>query len=180
MKKQAFTLLEIIIMLGIAAVVMGMGTYSLITFRNYTQVQNVYTDIVSVLRQEQNKAKNSITSEQKAIDTGSIIDSIPDYYAVFFESNNYSIYYCEEISDRVNCFVENQNLKKTKFSGVSVNINCGVAGIAFEKLTGDIVGIQSNGSFVQTGVCSITITRPGASSTKSLRIDLVENSIDAS
>ena len=179
--KRAFSLLEILVVLAITAVVMALGTYSLLSFRNFTQVQNGYTNLVSLLKQQQNKAKNSISSEAKRDQSGSILDSIPDFYALSFTENKYSLYYCDKVgNDRVNCFIENsQSIDQREFNSIEIQLECegGLLGLAFEKLSGDIIGFDESGNFTSLGVCDITIGHVQFGSQRTIQVNLTENNI---
>jgi prepilin-type N-terminal cleavage/methylation domain-containing protein len=59
---KGFTLLELMVVMGIAAALLALGTVGLISFRNTVQLDQVRSDFISQLRTAQNLAKNSVAS----------------------------------------------------------------------------------------------------------------------
>jgi prepilin-type N-terminal cleavage/methylation domain-containing protein len=58
MYKPAFTLLELLIVMGVSAFLMGLGAFGLMSFQAEVDLQNAYSNIISDLKFLQNKARN--------------------------------------------------------------------------------------------------------------------------
>lgn len=176
-QKKAFTLVEMILAMGIIAFLIGMGSVALIRFRSVAKVERVHSDLISTLRTTQNSAENSKASfAKKDLFNLTISESLPDYYMVYFENNNYSIYFCDKSGSGANCFPETQNLKSANLSGVDITVT-GCQGVAFERLTGNIVSIDSTGAVSETGSCTIRIKATSLSSTRTIEVDFISNNI---
>lgn len=170
MNKKAFTLLEIMVVLGVIAFLFGLGTIALIRFRNYTQLTTSYNELVSSLKSLQNKAKNSVASSAISSD---IPNAVPDLYTLRVENNSYDFFDCMILSDRLNCSTLSQQESVIMPSGVQLQIE-GCIGIAFERLTGNIDLVQTNGALFTadpTGSCTIRLTQTSLGDLRSIVVN---------
>lgn len=174
--KKAFSLLELLIVIAVIAIILSLGTYALISFRNYTQVQSAYTEFASLLNTTRNKARNASLSNSKLELTGSVSESIPDYYGILIYSDHeYSEIYCEDsVSSSVNCFRENEIASTTLPQNLSISSdNC--EGIIYKKLSGDMFRIVNSNKIETTGECSITFKHTQTSEQRRIFINLTQN-----
>lgn len=189
MKRSAtaFTLIELIVAMGIAAVLTGLGVAGLNLFRQTIQFQQANLDFVSALRTVQNMARNSVSSQRLISQGTSLPQAKVDGYAIFFTTSNYSIRYCIRQggagNTQMNCSgVEQDNLKPREYADVQIfpaNTNV-CQGVFFERLTGDIRGMsQPISNPLDTGSCTILIDHiNNASLSRQLNIDITNNNID--
>lgn len=157
MKKSAFTLLEMMVVLGVIAFLTGLGTIALIRFRNYTQLTTSFNELVTAVKVIQNNAKNSVASSALSND---IPNAVPDYYTIRVENNSYDFFDCINQSNRIECSSSSTQQDINIPTGVQVQAE-GCAGIAYERLTGNLVLVQTNGAIYTTqlnGSCTIRLT----------------------
>lgn len=181
--KSGFSLLELLIVMGVTAILMGLGVYGLLSFQYYTEVQSVYSDISSLLSTTRNKAQNGSISNAKLQSTNSIIDSVPDFYGVLFSSTifpdgEYGQVYCDRsTSDAVVCAVEDQELSFSVRGSISVETtNC--IGVLYETLTADIYRIFNVNSIDSQGECTVDIDHNNSGASRVITISATNNVLE--
>jgi len=185
MRLKAFSLLEMIIVLAILAILMGLGWSGLINFRSTAEMQNAYSELVSVIKSEQNKAKNSVSSTS----TG----TTPYYYALFFANNKYYAFNCAKPSSSsgiTRCTKDTTVTFRQLPADIKINPDSRCAGLGFEILNGKFVAftLANTGSldtinsfdtvYESTGTCNIKIDHDLISTEKTIEINLDINSIN--
>lgn len=174
--KTAFSLLELLIVIAVIAIILSLGTYALISFRNYTQVHGAYTEFASLLNTARNKAHNASYSASKLEQTGSIAESIPDYYGVYIYSDtSYGLVYCDDsLSGRVNCLEESELPRQTLPQNLSLRADT-CEGIIYKKLTGDILKIYNLNQVDTLGECKITFKYTQTTDQREILVNLTQN-----
>ncbi|MCA9386656.1 type II secretion system protein [Candidatus Dojkabacteria bacterium] len=184
MKKSAFTLIEMLIAMSIMVIILSFGTIGVVRFRDYIEVQNGYSDVATYVRTIQNKARNSI-----AYTTIAGVPVAPDYYGIYIEDNNFSLYACTDSGgSQLDCVEQEGNIKSNSFSNVEIELSSGCPGnlIAFKNssleiiaVIGDqVLGQLNNANIISTGTCDILVSHVNGGSTRSITINLTQNSID--
>lgn len=188
---SAFTIVELMVVIGVVAVMTSLGIGGMIAFRQTVQLQEATSGFISTLRSVQNMARTSSLS-QYVVKTGCTVSSPicrrPDGYAIYFDSvDNYSINYCVDVSfagaDRITCGVEELSVKPAEFNGIQVypigSNASDCLGIVFERLTGNITAIsmQDLALPIESGVCEIGMELVGTGRIYKVEINLAENSI---
>lgn len=124
-KNKAFTLLEILIAIGIVSLIVAVIMPSLYTFRDNQTLKNTADDVVTLL----NQARSQTLASQNS-----------HYYSVHFESNRIVLF-----TDGVFNNEDNSNVAIDFDSHVSIpntggiNLNGGVSDVNFSRLSGDTV-----------------------------------------
>ncbi|MCA9381299.1 type II secretion system protein [Candidatus Dojkabacteria bacterium] len=183
MKKEAFTLIEMLVAMSIMVIILSFGTVGVVRFRDYIELQNGYSDISTYLRTTQNKARNAI-----AYTTNGGVPVAPDYYGVYVANDNFSLYACNEtIPNQVDCTEEESDIKATSFTSVGIELSgCPGDMIAFAKSSVEIIAINgtpnlgqvNSGTVVTNGTCDLLVSHANSSSTRTISINLTQNSID--
>jgi len=190
MKLKAFSLLEFVIVFGVLAVLMGLGWTGLINFRSTAEMQNAYSELVSVIKTEQNKAKNSVSSNN---DGGT-----PHFYTLFFIGNKYYAFNCgnsvvplSSSSSSITCTKDSTVLFRILPANIIINPDPQCAGLGFAKLTGKFTSftlpigygsldtVTSFGTtYSQSGTCNIKISHTLISTQKAIEVNLNQNNLN--
>ncbi len=188
MNLKAFSMLEIIIVLAVLAIIMGLGWSGLITFRSTAEMQNAYSELVSVIKSEQNKAKNSVSSKSDG--------TTPYFYALFFANNKYYAFNCGDnntpnnIAQNVRCTKDTTVIFRLLPVDIKLTPDTGCAGLGFTRLSGRFASIalpandlESIASFDTTysysGTCNIKITHSQLTTEKLIEINLNTSNVTA-
>ncbi len=171
---KGFTLLELMVVMGIAAALLALGTVGLISFRNTVQLDQVRSDFISQLRTAQNLAKNSVASAALG---GDLFESKVDGYAIFLNGNNYSLQYClkQEGSTNYDC----SNAERTDLNpqpGTSIVISTSDAnkclGFMFERLSGKMYSMSGYVTRPDsTGSCVVSFTHNISNNRREVSLD---------
>lgn len=174
---KAFTLLELIVVMGIIVLSLGLTVIGITRFRYSIELQNGYSDIFSYIQNVENRSRNSVSSEALYNSTGSYNESVPDYYVLHFQDDNFSLQACNLNGSRLICLSEEENVKAERFSSVTIASTCEYVGV--HKRDADIVRVDSQ-SFEtsDTGICTVVVGHKSISRTYTIILDLVSNSID--
>jgi prepilin-type N-terminal cleavage/methylation domain-containing protein len=89
MRKKAFTLMEIIVVLAIMAVILGLGINMFISMSKSTTMTEATGDVISILKETQNMAKNNNLPKTE---TAMLKAQSVYYYVVEFKSSATSPY----------------------------------------------------------------------------------------
>jgi prepilin-type N-terminal cleavage/methylation domain-containing protein len=186
--KQAFTLLELLVVMAIMATMAGLGIQGLIIFRQTVQFQQTESDIITSLNTVRNMARNGVASQELKLTGGGLSNAVVDAYALHFVDGNYSIYRCRITrafsGDQASC----TNLEKANLKGESlteVNVvpvdaeKCST--LLFIRLSGDVQSLPGSlvGGPDDTGECVFTISHSlNDQLQRDISIDLVNNASD--
>lgn len=184
MKLKSFTLLELLVVMGIIAVLGGLGVTGLTRFQANTQVQTAFNDVFSILKTLQNSAENSIAFTNASAVTPKYCSSlgpcVPDYYGIKFTTNTYTVYGCLISGNNIICSNQNMiqlgglNLSSVvySFSGSQCDY------ILFQRLTGDIIDVSGDPtwSITANSICTLRISNSFGDS-RVIEINLTSNSI---
>lgn len=183
-RKRGFTLLELLVIMGIIAAITGMGIYGLSRFQANTQVQTAANDTITLLRTVQNDARNSVSFVDDSSLDPSICSSngncVPDYYGVNFDSQGYHVYGCLQSGSNIVCPSQNEiEIDGVSFPGITfsyIGTACGY--ISFERLTGDIKDVNGNPLWTvsSNSICTIRISNTFGDN-KSIEVNLLTNAI---
>lgn len=175
-KQKAFTLIEILMVMGVIALIGAIGVYGLTRFRANIEVQTAFNDIFSLLKTLQNNARNSVS-----VNIGGN-QFTPDYYSVKFENNNYTVYACNKSGPNIICPTNNA---LDTYRGIGIqNVTITYPAqqcefIAFERLSGDIVDVRGGPNWDISGntMCTILILNSVGDSRRII-VNLVNNTLE--
>lgn len=184
MKKKAFTLIELMVAMSIMIIVLSFGTVGVIRFRDYIELQNGYSDVSTYFRTIQNRARNAI-----AYTTVSGTPLTPDYYGIYIEDNNFSLYQCEEQpGNQADCTEIESEVKSSAFTNVEMAFTESCPGnmIGFKRSSVDVVAISgtallgsiNSGNIISTGNCELEITHVNNNSLRTISINLTQNAVN--
>jgi type II secretory pathway pseudopilin PulG len=168
-KLPAFTLLELVVVIAIAAALMGIGINSLRTLRDRTSVKLAVDEFVLAFNGTRNLARNSVLSN-RAAGSGLDIDiqnaqkaSNLDYYAMIFQDEQkYYRAECTQDLTKINCTDISGNLKTEVNSLVNVRASSSNADyckvILFNLSTGKFQLMNLNFQTSKATECTYTFT----------------------
>lgn len=184
MNKKAFSLFELIIAMGVISVIMGLGWVGLLSFRSATEVQNAYSEVLSLIKTQQNKAKNSVSSGADG--------QTPDFYTLFLSGDRFYLYNCRTlVAPNVRCTKDTATTIRILPTDIQIAGTC--SNIGFARLSGDLVLLQSpsnissllnvntfDTTFSQSsGTCNINITTRSSNSNRTIEINFGNNTVNA-
>ena len=180
----AYTIVEILVVLGIIAVLSGVGIAGMTLFRRTVQIEQAKNDLLSALRETGNLARNSVSSAVRGTD---VLSGRVDGYALFIDlqEGNYSLRYCIKGSFIGQLQYDCTGVEKSSsqmLSAPEVDIfpvdpaKC--QGIFFARLTGDISALSSDiGAPDDVGNCILNLTHTQGGELRQINIDLAGNNI---
>lgn len=188
MKLKAFSMLEMVIVLAIIAVLMGLGWTGLINFRSTAEMQNAYSELVSVIKSQQNKAKNSVSSKSDG--------TTPYFYALFFANNKYYAFNCGDnntpnnIAQNVRCTKDSTVIFRLLPADIKLVPDTGCTGLGFTRLSGRFVSLALpannldsistfDTTYTYSGVCNIKISHTQISTERLVEINLNTSNVTA-
>jgi prepilin-type N-terminal cleavage/methylation domain-containing protein len=183
MAKRAYTIIELIIVLGLIGALSAIGILGLSAFRQATQTQGAANEFLSNIQNYENMARNSIPSQVRT-GTGLLGDRV-DGYAIFFTTTNYSLHYCidqRSSTGRFNCQgIESANEKINEYRSVTIYPRPAdfprCRGILFERRSGLIYSMSDLIAAPLKGVnCNIEITHVSNMTKKVVIFNLIANS----
>lgn len=189
MMKKGFTLIEALIVMGIIAALIGFGVVGVTRFSDYLELQNGFSDISTFIRTTQNKARNSISYENSM----GFFTPPPDYYAIYFEEENFSLLACNEnLSGLFNCEELEKNVKSDVFNEVkfSFGADCeanrlfgfrrsNIDIVSFDGIINEGTGYTVNNAVINSkGICTITVNHENDVGTRKIILNLTENSFE--
>lgn len=184
---NAFSMLEIVLVLAVLAILMGIGWTGLINFRSTAEMQNAYSELVSVIKTVQNRANNSVSSTSGLI---------PDFYVLVFSQNRYYSFNCC-YNDRCIRTSPTNSLICTKDETINYRVlpadivitpDSQCRGMGFGRLTGKFISlavpsIDSNttrfsSNIQETGICKVEISHTQIASKRDIEFNLNINSLN--
>lgn len=156
-KLAGFTILELIVSLAVGALLLGLGLAGFVYFQRSTIFNQARNDYTLVLRDTQNKARNSVSYNSSAPLTSQVLG-----YAIFIVSNNAQVRYCVAGSGtNLNCNGIIGNSLTPQFANqlfISPQASC--QRIFFERVTGAMYSLNVAGSEFSKSTpanCSVTL-----------------------
>lgn len=142
-KLAGFTILELIISLMVGAILLGLGLAGFVYFQRSTIFNQARSDYVLVLRDTQNKARNSVSYNSSAPLTSQVFG-----YAIFITGNNAQVRYCVAGSGtNLNCNGVIGNSLTPQFANqLFINPQASCQRIFFERVTGAMYSLNVAGS----------------------------------
>ncbi|MFW5702459.1 MAG: type II secretion system protein [Candidatus Dojkabacteria bacterium] len=119
---SAMTLLELLIVIVIAAVLLTMGLFSLIALRNQTAVRNASAEFAQNLRSVRNDARNGVLPGKDASSETATIaaaDSL-DFFVLRVEDNQYYRTTCDDQDPSLICQATSPSLKGSIFDSINI------------------------------------------------------------
>ena len=151
MRKKAFTLVELLVVMAIIGAMLAMGIYAMVQFRRTIQLQQATSQILGIIKETQNLAKNNTLAKDVTADPNFNNLSF-GYFLVFKDFNIY-----RTLGKRVQGPGQNwtirdplttNGLKSDIFGDVQIiPDNC--YAVVFINLTGDIIIQQTQASIPQ-------------------------------
>lgn len=165
--KSAFSLVELIIVMGIFSILLGLGLFASITLRNSIELETSSTSLLQEIDSLANLARNSYSLDS---------NSNPDVWLMSSDVDRILIQYCYEIGQNLNCSLY---AEKDVLQNILLIYEQGCAGIAYESLSNNIVGIEDliNKRIKSTGSCNIRLRHSVSGMEKLIKIDLEKNNI---
>ncbi|GAB4284864.1 MAG: hypothetical protein Kow0081_2290 [Candidatus Dojkabacteria bacterium] len=136
--KKAFTILELVVVLGVISVIIALGSYGIIIFRDSIRIDNAYNDLLSYIQNVQNLAINSSVYPFNAGSFDSSVDeppTPPEYYAILFGENDFNLFSCSSgASGSLNC----NRIELNDLEEYNAKISAGCSAVVFRTSTIDI------------------------------------------
>ncbi len=171
--SKSFTLIELMVVMGIIAALLALGTLGLTNFRNTAELRNAYSDIVSIIQETQNKARNSVSIGSTGSDG---LPIVPDYYVIDIQANNYTLQSCNTTGG-TNLVCNNLagRTKPSQFSLISYTGTCDKIG--FKRSSSDVVALNSSNAVINSGICTIEVRHSVISNILVIRVNMQDNTI---
>lgn len=144
MKKNSFTLVEILVVIGVMGIIMTFGSVNLLSLRNKASINSTVIQLVADLKQQQTKAM-----------IGEVEDGTPDLYGVHFTSNNYVLFHGTTYSP-------------SNPDNFQVNLE---ADLSLATANQSIIFKKGNGELETGSINSITITNNASNEQKTITIN---------
>ncbi len=176
---KGYTLLELIIVMSIIAIITLLGVSGFVSYRSYVQLESAYSDFVTGLKLQRNKALNSVSYNHP--DSVSLTVDVPDFYAVNMTNSSFKFYYCNKIGSSNYAICKEDLNSKALVLPNTIQFqpqDCEI--IAFQRGTGDIYHIDKSAIDTESGVfedtpsnitCSANITNLSNIFIKSITFD---------
>jgi len=150
MKQNGFVLIELIVVIGMLAVLIGMITVSTLGSQRRAALTSTVDTLVADLRSQQTKAMTGVTS-------GSIIQA---GYGVFFQSDRYILFQGASYSAAMTSNAPIVIDTRVKFSSIKLPNSS----VVFASKSGEIVGFNSQ-------LNSVTVTQSDSNFAKTLYLN---------
>ena len=183
-KLKAFTLLELLIVMGIIALMSGLGIYGLVRFQANARLESSFNDVLTSLKSVQNMSKNSTAFNNQSAINPTICSSngvcVPDYYGIRFNSTGYSIIGCLVSTTNIICPDENVIEERlVTIGGVSIEFSgqqCEY--LVFQRLTSDIKDVIGSPTWSESGnsLCNLRLFNDYGDQ-RIIEINILTNSI---
>jgi prepilin-type N-terminal cleavage/methylation domain-containing protein len=152
--QNAYTLLEILIVLTIVGTTMSIVAYGVMKFRQTLLISNTAKEIILQLRKARRYAINNAATSDGRPSSG---------YYIYFANNDYIWGECYE--DGVNIFCNDVGSVKSKeYSGIDVYVDasCGSTNVfKFNSVTGEFVFTDSSNKILRdstTNSCKVIVS----------------------
>lgn len=188
MKKffSAFTVLELIVVLGAVAILLTLGIDFILRFRSNVEIQTSYSEVVSAVKTLQNAARNSLKvfNSSDQADVYAIIPSADQksylYEGCFWDSDSFSNATClpAEIAIATIKGLPAEMLLFGEYSTPEGLISKGFCG--FERKTGKVFGFTYNASNLDvytSGTCIYTLRNEKTGEEKRVNMDIGKSTI---
>lgn len=167
MRFKAFTIIELVVVLGIIGLVGTLGIYGMVTFRRVVQTREAANELIGVAKETRNMAKNNTIT--KDADTDNYVYA----WSLTFDetSNQLKRYLCRQPIGTSTPTVWTcpattgatvQPLKSVIFSDVNYDLTQANSckRIIFENLTGDLLAsvTTNTNNYSYTGECRLRLT----------------------
>lgn len=166
---KAFTLIELMLMLGVIALTLALSIIGLTRFRASIELNTTYTNVVSFISEIKNKSTNAFGTT-----TGGVLNPV-DLFAVSFNSGAVSALDCDGNFDFTSYSCVASTGQSVNTGSVAVSITGCDNRIGFKRLTGDLVALNVNGAIQSSGVCTVQLQHSFTNELKTITIDLVKN-----
>jgi type II secretory pathway pseudopilin PulG len=168
---KGFTLIELMLIMGVIAFAMALSIVGLTRFRANIELNTIHTNIISMINDMKNKSTNASSESSNGVltivDMFGIMTGSGDVYPMQCDGNSdFTIYSCITPSD-----ISRIILGSVRLSGGTCPTRIG-----FKRLTSDLVTISSTGGVSNTGTCTVLLQHSFTNETKTITIDLVRNS----
>ena len=186
-KLRSFTIIELLVVMGIIAVMSGLSIYGLVRFQASTQVETVFNDVYSLFNTIENNARNSVSFKNASALTPNICitndptNCVPDYLGIKFDQDSYKVYACLKSGvNNIVCSPENEiEVQKATINGVSFDYRdtqCDY--IVYERLSADMIDVEGSPNWLAkaTENCTLVISDSYGDS-RAIQINLVNNNI---
>ena len=181
---KAFTLMEVIVVMAIIAIITGLSVVGIVRYKATVELNYVYTEFVSGVKTQRNKANNSISYNPSGAESLTFI--APAFYSIRLANNSYDFYICNFVGSNnlISCGLDTSIKKSTIPSGIEINANC--YGFGFRLINSDLVKIDdnsfiTNGGFQSTpnpGTCDINLLNSQTGINKIINIDFVYDKLN--
>lgn len=125
-RKNAFSLVELLVVMAIVAVALGLGLSSLLTLRQTTQMRNTMNEFIDAIQSSRNQARNitvNLQSASSAQDKDNlVVDSVDNlaFKGLRVVDNNFMFGDCQESSTGTYDCVFTQGIKASDNSNIDV------------------------------------------------------------
>ncbi len=168
--KNAFTLIELMVVFGIIALTLGLSIFGLSRFRANVELNSSYTNVISLINESRNKATNAFGSS-----TGGTLQQ-KDLFGINFQSTSVQPIECTANSDGSVYSCLNSASGLISLSNMEITVVGCSARFGFKRLSQDFIALDTVGSVQSTGTCSVEIRHLFTNEVKTITINLVENS----
>jgi type II secretory pathway pseudopilin PulG len=160
--KKAYTILELLIVMGIVSVTVALSIYGMLQFRRLAEADQAVTDIVSSIKETKNRAKNNTIDTKNNLDL-SILVKNNFGYLLKFDTDQVTRYTCTKLRtatwnaiSTTQCITNKEELKKSSFSNIGFeSATPGCDGFLLENLTEKIS--ITNVNVINAGITACTI-----------------------
>jgi prepilin-type N-terminal cleavage/methylation domain-containing protein len=175
-KYNAFTLLEIIVVMGIITIAMALGVMGMVSFQRSAQVHQASSELLAIIKETRNMSQNNVLNTN--IDL--IISNETRFaYRLEFTGDNQILRKLFQYNNLAQKWqdienIEDENLKSNIFADIVYYAeNCNT--IYFENLTGRIYTANSD-----VNICEITVKHKSQTKGHKIVINFNDNSVKLS
>lgn len=170
--KSAFSLLELLIVMGVIASISMLGIFGLLNVQYSIELNNYYAQVDVFQNTVKNYAVNSFATDSAGSKDAS------DYYAFQYIGNKFQNLFCDKTGvATIECNnIGTLELITPSFIDITFSpIGCNF--FVFEKFSSRIFTIE-NQNLIPVGQCTIIIKHQNLAQTKSIIFDFENNSIN--
>lgn len=168
---KAFTLIELMLIMGVIAVAMALSILGLTRFRSAIELNTAYTNVISYLNDIKNKSTNAFGTTSNGV-----LLSEVDFFGVSFEGKDVTALNCNGNFDFSNySCTSSLETGALNLGNITTSITTCGNRIGFKRLTSDLVSLNTTGGLITTGTCELQLQHSFTNETKTITIDLVRN-----